>query len=88
MNTQQKKEARLASVRDVAAHDWSSLGRLKVADLNDDTRAQLAELDGLKNGQQAVYDGAWLYGELTPTTQLRIDADLAIDYPELFEEAI
>ncbi len=85
MNTQQRKEARLAVLRDVAAHDWSSLGRFKVADLNADTRSHLDELRIVRQRQQAVYNGDWTYGELAPAAQLAIDSSISIEYPELFE---
>ena len=88
MNTQQRKEARRAALRDAAAYDWSSLGRFKLADLNEDTRAQFTQLAMVRQRQQAVYDGAWLFGELTPIAQRRIDSDLAVEYPELFEDGL
>lgn len=86
MNIQTRKEARLAALRDTTAHDWSSVGRFKLADLNEETRDQLNELTLVRQRQQAVYDGDWTYGELIPVTQSAIDAAIAIEYPELFED--
>lgn len=76
---------RLAHEREEVTALWSSLGRLKYADFDAETADALtAEFGDTAHRQQHIFDTVWSFDHLCEDARDRVDAAIALDYPELF----